>query len=317
MKKIMIAAAVAAMIGSASASYTYDFSASLKTTKGSNSGATTYKVNLGANAASRAAGTWWYDAPQIDKSTGDITWEVVSTNATTLAEEVTTNVLKGVVVPHKTYGYTLKFGKDVSDALKESLAKEVFGFDGLDTNYNIKDIKNRWCTTFSYKVSGCYRVAGSVKMTGKLEIDNCCDDADFDAYNFMVGSTPIDPVTLNIGFLYRFGGITWDKAKKVEFTGVLGDVTFDGTAVDTFALAGQGTWSDSLKDVDNDVDSGISTASGNIVGVLVSPSCYFCCGPAPVAIAFECDTYLYEEVSDKTAAFGTFTMKFNKRDSDF
>ena len=61
MKKLMIAAAVAAIAGVASATYVYDFNATLKTTKARN-GKVTTTINLGADATGTV---FWYQDDSV------------------------------------------------------------------------------------------------------------------------------------------------------------------------------------------------------------------------------------------------------------
>ena len=264
----MIAAAAAAMIGGAYAEG-YDFTASVKTTKGKyGSQKTTYTVNLGLDDQ----GVYWWDGLNYADE-----------------KEAKADI------------------KAMTNDEKADFAWNVVNFDGVATDYNNKEYyKNRWvwCYTFKFTETDedCYRVAGSAKLKGVIKAD-CCGLWEFAEYDF--GKTVLDndvdgTSEIANGLLYRFGGVSLDKANKVEVAGTLGDVAFDGLTIGTFAFAGQGAF-----DVKNDY---IKNVSGNIVGVLDNPDCESC---------FECandDTpNSYLDDPNGTAAFGTFSIKYNKK----
>jgi hypothetical protein len=114
--------------------------------------------------------------------------------------------------------------------------------------------------------------------------------------------------------LYRFGGITLAKATKVEFCG---EVDTWGE-VNGFALAGQGTWSDKLFTYDGEAVAGVKSINGYMVGMLEDAECEVCCGADPFAKVFPCDAESDDEAFEAadepgTAAFGSFSMKFDKK----
>ena len=271
MKKIMIAAAAAAMISGAFAEG-YDFTASVKTTKGKY-GKITYTVNVGQDEN----GVYWWD---------DQGW---------LDEKTAKNDVK-----------------KMTNEEKALFAVNDLGFDGANTKYYVKEYykgKWRWCYTFKYYGEECYRVKGSAKLKGIVVMDGCCADWEFFDYDF--GWTFLnDDTVFTHPLLYRIGNASGDKANVVEATGTIGDVSYDGTVIGTFAYAGQGAF-----DVKNDR---ISNLSGNIVGVLENPDCESCCDYDTDAIVFECededDTITSILVlPNGTAAFGTFSLKYNKK----
>ena len=275
MKKLMIVAAVATMAGALVAADGYDFTASVKTTKGkAGSQKTTYTVNLGHDGTQ-----YWWDAMGFtDANAG------------------------------KRYINSLKNDEKADYAWNE------LGFDGVNTDWPLKEVykgKERWCTTFKFSETAydCYRVAGSQKLKGVVTIDACCNGTweFFSAEGYLADSLAQGGVEdeISTALLYRFGGITPTKATKVEYVGSIGNFGDIGS----FALAGQGAW-----DTKNDI---IKNISGNIVGVLQNSDCEYCCDYNVPAIVFECSTddeliSVYQDTPDGTAAFGTFSLKYNK-----
>ena len=290
MKKLMIVAAVATMAGALVAADGYDFTASVKTTTGK-AGAqkTTYTVNCGLDDN----GVYWWDALGF------------------ASDAEAKQALKGM-----------------NNEEKADFAWNYLGFDGKDTAFpNQEWYRNRWrwCYTFRFTEnnSDCYRVACSRKIKGIVYIDGCCDDSGSPVvWEYVAGDDIVfaDADTdwdgyITPGVLYRFGGVSLDKANKIEMAGVAGTTAFDGNQADagnfnTFALAGQGAY-----DVKNDY---IKNISGNIVGVLENPDCESCCDYNKDACFFACDGLHSEKDytitgNEGTAAFGTWSIKYNKR----
>ena len=282
MKKLMIAVAAAAMIGGAYAEAFYDFTASVKTTKGKyGSQKTSYTVNVGLDDS----GTYWWDALGFDNEKE-----------------------------------AKAFVRALSNDEKAAYAVNVLGFDGVDTDYPNKEYfrgKWVWCYTFKFwnVNEDCYRVPGTAKLKGIVQMDGCCDTWEFISYDF--GTTILDDDVdgvseINKPLLYRFNGVTVAKAGKVEVTGTFGDggAGYVGDTIGTFAYAGQG-----------DFERGglvIKSISGNLVGVLENPDCESCCDYNDPAIVFECvdaDDLITDEqvLPNGTAAFGTFSLKLNKK----
>jgi hypothetical protein len=327
MKKLMVVAAIAAMIGEVKAvDYYYDFTATLTTTTGKegNEIKTTHYVGLGKDNASN---TWWYDDPQFVE-TADGKFKTADIGGKTV------NALKK---GNKQYPWKINTSVIKTDEAKEELAlmlgyvpfapvkKDKRGVTG-DTDYNDqKEYKGKlvWCETFSFKTiedAECYRVKGSKKISATIEIDDLCDDgtiieANGDDYDF------------TLQFLNFFGSQEVGKANSVEalFTFDSDDSGYgnldnaDGTNFG-FALAGQGTWKEKLfshKENGANVDYwGVDSISGNIVGYLAAPDCEACCADESKALAFECDEDPNDRVENwdlPTAAYGTWTMKFNKK----
>ena len=275
MKKLMIVAAAAAMVGGAFAEG-YDFTASVKTTKGKyGSQKTTYTVNLGVDAS----GTYWWDGLGYANE-----------------KEAKADV------------------KKMTNDEKADFAYNALNFDGVDTDYPFKEYyrgKWVWCYTFKFFETdeNCYRVPGSAKLKGVVWMDGCCDTWEFLTYDF--GTTIIDDDTVfTHDLLYRINGVSVGKANKVEASGTIGAASYDAQTIGTFAYAGQGDY-----DVKNDY---IKSISGNIVGILENPDCESCCDYDTEAVVFECeddtDTITsYLDTPNGTAAFGTFSLKYNKK----
>lgn len=327
MKKLMIAAAAAAMIGGVQAfditdnvleadpgDFVYDFSATLTTTTGKEgkSWKETYTVNLGKDSA----GKWWYN-DDIFTVSADGKFKSAKIGGVTFEK-----VLKA---GSKQYPWKLNTSVVKTDELKEALALEL-GFDGTDTDYDVQQQykgKLVWCETFKFKYEypgECYRVKGTQKVKATVFIDDMCADGGIvedngDAYEF------------TLQFLNFFGNQDVTKANSIEalYTYDSDDSGYgnldaaDGTNFG-FALAGQGTWKAKLFTVKDSGLTwefpGIDSISGNIVGYLPAPDCEACCANAAPALAFECDQDPEDRVwayDLPTAAFGTWSMKFNKK----
>ena len=299
MKKLIIAAAVAVVAGGAFALDGYDFTATLKTTKGK-SGKDTVTINLGADASGQV---FWYQEPTL------ASWFANP-------EYATTKTVGGFTVP------TLKKDKVASDA---DLQKKI---KAAAATYKFKSA-GKWCETYKFTDENCYRVAGSAKIAVDLYTSNCCaivtagkvliTNTFETVYGVNEGGIYIDETTtesIGPGFINRFGSLVYTKATKVEmFGGVKALPTTDNRVFIAGALAGQGTYS---KDR-------VSSVSGNIVGYMMPTLCPSCCTKPFTAIAFLCDdptphggyplgekpqgSDYAEELP--TAAFGTFRLKYN------
>lgn len=306
MKKLMIAAAAAAMIcGVEAVPLAYDFSATLKTTTGKAAGksSSSYTVNLGMDDS----GTFWYEDKNIDAyqdaKNSRIWWGNVGVISNAVKYTTKNNKLIGslntsVVKTDDVKAYVADFFSDNWDFVAEG-----------KTRYNKKSA-GKWCQTFKFKLDdeACYRTSGSKKIKGRYVADECCDLAfiaeDEDAAE--LGD-------LNFVFINRFGGITAEKATKVEAFASLGDDIADGTSANQFSLAGQGTWNDKLIKIDDEYVAGVSAISGSIVGELDAPTCEYCCQRPEDARVFECDGTFDPTYSLLTAAYGTWDLKFNSK----
>ena len=278
MKKLMIAAAVAAMGVVTFADTAYTFTASLKTTKGK-SGKETVTYNLGKCANGEqpewADGEFWYNTPEFAEAYD----------------------------AKPSYFSTKTIGKKVVPVLT-SAAKKDLGF--LFNTLKIADLAlyfgeksaGKYCDTVKVTGSGCYRVAGTKKITDIVVGDLCCS------------SLAGDTVNVTATFSHLFGGLTSAKATKAELYAEVGD---DETGFDGYA-AGQGKVGKILDNDGTDIVTvyGISSISGNIVGQMNPTKCTYCCTPDEDAIAFECGA-LDGDYTLNTAAYGTFSLKYNAK----
>lgn len=274
MKKLMIVAAIAAVAGGVFADTAYTFSATLKTTKGK-SGKTTATYYLGENAD----GAFWYD---------DTAVVALTNNAANAA-----------------YFTTKKIGRKTVLALS-SAAKKDNGWLSqniapLAATYNEKSA-GKWCETFKVTEEGCYRVAGTEKIKDVLVGDLCCE-----ALTGIDSGLELD-ATAGLESVQRFGGLKYAAAKKAEIF-----ATVASDEVELY-LAGQGSIGKVLSTDDLTAPvEGVTSLSGNIVGVIPAPECEYCCSAAQPAIAFACGGDEAGSTELKTAAYGTFSIKYNAK----
>lgn len=297
----MIVAAVATMAGALVAADGYDFTASVKTTKGkSGKQKTTYTVNLGQSTE------YWEDPEYV----GEYWWQMLRDNTNFVGvvdEKSAKKYVKGLSNDEKA-----DFARDVMGYLENETRTVVYG--GKEYKFNKSDydfpevykFKPQWCYTFKYTVTdeNCYRVAGSRKLRGIVKMDDCCSGWEFIDWDF-----DLEDINIVNTLEYRFNGVLLPKSTKVEVAGTMGAASFDGGTIGTWAFAGQGAY-----DVKADR---IKNISGNIVGVLDNPDCEYCCDDDTTAIVYECGTdddekWEFNDAPDGTAAFGTFSLKYNK-----
>lgn len=272
MKKLMIAAALAAMVGGAYADTAYTFNASLKTTVGK-SGKVTTTYNLGEDVG----GVFWY----ADSA--------VTNLMATMPSYFTTKRVGGRTIPA------------LSNLAKRDNAWLVANIAPLAATYNKKSA-GKWCETLKVTDEGCYRVAGTKKFKAVVQgADFCCSELTTIADGG-------DALSITSELAQRFGGLTYEKAKKAEFVGT---VTGDGID-DGLYIAGQGSIGKVLDSSDMSQKDGIASISGNVVGILVAPECEYCCSDNQAAVAFRCDDNP-GDVNLTTAAFGTFSLKYNAK----
>ncbi len=312
MKKLMIAAAAAAMIGGAyAAEYVYDVSASLKTTVGAQGKGATLKYNLGKSATDY----FWYEDSIFTDST-NLTWDV----------DGNTTVFPGVLAKENGKSQKMIF-TDAFYKIDAKIQAEVLAYLGTTSSkddysalYGLKSAK-KWCATVKVVIPGtCYRKAGSYKFSGYGVTDDCCENADGTDFGLeiYVGNSKVGPVyklgEMETVLFNLFGSDVAEKATKIEYAATYGDVSSYGDE-DIFAVAGQGSWGKIGTDSYKDAVYGVSSISGNIVGALEAPTCENCCEDDTDAVAFFCDGG--DATDEPTAAYGTFTIKFNKKFSTF
>lgn len=249
----------------------YTFNASLKTTVGK-SGKVTTTYNLGEDAQ----GVFWY------------------------ADQTVTNLMTNM----PTYFTTKRVGGRTIPALS-NLAKRdnawlVANIAPLAATYNKKSA-GKWCETLKVTDEGCYRVAGTKKFKAVVSgSDFCCSE-------LTTLADGGDALSITSGLAQRFGGLTYEKAKKAE---LVGNVTGEG--IEELYIAGQGSIGKVLDSNDMSQNDGITSISGNAVGILVAPECEYCCSDNQAAVAFLCSDNP-GDVNLPTAAFGTFSLKYNAK----
>ena len=288
MKKLMLFAAVTAIAGGAfAAEYVYDFTATLKTTKG-RTGKETSTINLGADASGTK---FWYEDDSV-KPYLDADHDVGG----------------GVKVPTISEA-TMKNNTNAQNAVKALWENGHGKFSNKSAG--------KWCASWKIKTEDCYRVAGSVKLTDTFSQIDCCAGSGYSLSNEVTGSTiAYQQTAANIGdpLFQRFGGLTLAKAKKVELYASVDLMAKPATnTVDVFSgwLAGQGTVA-----TKNNADY-VSAISGNIVGTLPAPTCPNCCMAPTPAIAFDCANLDVGAQLPYTAGYGSFRLKINNQKSTF
>lgn len=299
----MIAAAAAAMVSGVFAVPTYDFSANVKTTSArTGMQISRYQVYLGEDSLS---GLYWYDVMTKLDGTPFADWNdakmyVMRLSMADKADYAAYVLMMGGVMT----GNTITWGEQT-----------------------IYQRRRQWCGQFMFteRDDDCYRVAGSLRLSGDVTIDGCCtgvweftDESYVNALEegWLLNTQEITPL-----LLVRFGGLTPGMARSVEFAGDIGQYSFyqqGGFGYGVWALAGQGQW-----DVNNDR---ISSINGDIVGIIAPPECDVCCGQSGAAICFICDPVALDDYLDyeidpdydivpDTAAFGTWSLRYNARKS--
>lgn len=292
MKKLMIAAVAAALVGGAYADAAYDFVATLKTTKAKPGTVqyTTYNLGMDAN------GDFWYEDEKIPFLSFD-------------EDNITFKTIGGTpnVPCLKTVNGKLA-DENIADILKviELSKKYVFQSAG------------RWCCTVKLpSLALCYRVVGTRKIQEIFYVDECCTDGANPGPSTLIAK---DLLGNNIGaikpdLLQLFGAQSYEKANKGEIYASVKfkkgyDWSFDGW------LAGQGSFG-KIVDSDGTVGAGPTTINGNIVGTMDAPECEYCCADPEKSVAFDCKNGATPAELDKTAGFGSFRLKFNRSKSNF
>ena len=303
MKKLMIAAAAAALVGGAFAADTaYTFTASVKTTVGK-AGKTTSTYNLGKSID----GKFWYEDATVYTA-------AVEDDPDTDPDESAD--ASGLIVDYPDYFATKTINGSTIPCLSAK-AKADYNWLAdnivpLATTYAYKSA-NKWCETFKVVLTGCYRVAGTKKFSAIVKGDACCETL-----------TALDDEDTSVsvdfsGLTQRFGGLTYQTAKKVEVLGTI--AADDSNRVDgkgrtiSGDLAGQGSVGKVLVvegvDIDTE-DLGVTSISGYLVGELNAPVCVNCCDANTPADAFTCeDETPYDNLA--TAGYGTFSLKYNAK----
>lgn len=332
MKKLMIAAVAAAVVGEVFAAG-YNFSATLKTTQGRKGTDAITQWNLGKRGS-----TFWYQ----DSRYADI----IATNAAFGATKqidgvwvptIAKTMTKDGTVPNQNGAYLLNVGNSTNYAFAVKMIKEL---GDPVTGYNQRSA-GRWCETVKVvDPAACYRVAGTKKINqdfrATIDYTDCCNDFAtawtvaaqaftngvtrgqlvgpstpatsilFDnglmslAYSTNQVATPLSAVTT---VYQRFGAQASDRANRLEiYAGIPYAYTDDGYLFAGW-IAGQGTALAA-----NSMEA--NTISGNIVGVIQAPTCENCCTDPTPSWAFDCANRTTSAQLPYSAAYGTFRMRY-------
>lgn len=293
MKKLMIVAAALAVAGIAEAvqgdDQMYQATFNLKTTVGKSGTAT---INLGKNAA----GAFYYEDGEL------ATW-LDNTKAPN-------EMIKDTDEAKKFFSYKTVKGSTVPAPTADGLANAGLKNKllALANTYNQKSA-GVYCFTFKDEL--CYRVAGTIKVSGWFVDTECL-------INVAAG-----------GIVDAFGAATLEKSNKVEvyspdvsaFIPVMGKTASFNDFVDVLdnlkanrtitalAVAGHGTYGKVWDDVEGKASlPGVTAVSGYAVGTATQGKCVSCCAPATEVTAFNCCNY---GADVDTVVFGTFTVKYN------
>jgi len=326
MKKLMIAAAAAAMVGGAYAwTATYDFVANLKTTAGAK-GYVTYtagSAQLGNNGT-----TMWYNDTTADvDGLGQSLQNLVINQGIAGSCNWASDALKRKYANLEWYkAYSV--GGSAYPSLRITSANAVITTEEAKLLKNLekaygKDQYGYYCGTFEWVIENpgkCWRTAGADSIVKTVYVKNsCCTFMGFKGFDFAGGTRAINmggAVGYDVGtytdgrqynpFMNRFGAQTSADAIYTEaFAEVFPIETELGYTFKGF-LAGQGSYYKVAYSGDNAAGQRIPVQiSGMIVGYTEAPVCPDCCIlPLDDAIAFDCSGVLSGAFS--TAAFGTF-----------
>lgn len=298
MKKLMIAAAAAAMVGGVQAAVAqYDFVANLRTTAG-RAGVAQYTYEA-ANLGTDGQIMWYNDGALLRHVNTQVTpWAWNTPADYPNLEWATKKTLGGATIP--TLG--------VSNPQKLLTAKEAKLIKDLATKYN-RQSYGMWCAQLAWYTvtpAQCFRVLGSDSIVETVTLNDqfCCAAGTMQFVN--EDQTAFITFEKVNGFVFnRFGAQTADQANLVEIcAGVAGFRTKISDLVFTGVLAGQGTQA---------IFNGANfprAIQGMIVGQTAAPVCPDCCVlPLPRAIAFECLASATANDTLNTAAYGTFYLQ--------
>lgn len=326
MKKLMLAAAAAAMIGGlqaapAASDVKYNFVAVLRTTGAATGFATptapqTIRLALNRNTTTFNPADWWYNDPAIVPATSTLPQSRAAAVATAGANLYVDNaVVGGKTVRHL---YLLN-AADVKGA-DRILLNYLNGRYNRPQKINGADI---YCCTLSFagvNAGQCYRIASVDRIQDTLYLNSCCTAGTF-FKDDSATTAPLYPAVITYGggadanlarlpawFIQGFGGQTPAAAVNNEIFATVETTTVNGRWFNGY-IAGQGTWIAVAPTVRYP-----QMISGNIVGVEEAPQCVTCCdGPEP-AVAFTCAETSTStgagSVALNTAAFGTFYITY-------
>jgi len=322
MKKLMIAAAAAAMIVSAEAvadrSAEYQFVANLQTT-GYHVGQEVYTagcVQMGMNAQRK----FWYDDDSLKNvwSAGSyLAFEYKGAKYTSKTIKCTTKISAGnKVVPYLEIVSTTINGQ----ALPIITETEAAYLNSLKEKYPLPSY-NVWClelSWYTYDAGQCFRVNGSEAIVETLYLAKDCCNENTQAFKGSNGAfVQWGPgKEVNRGLLNWYGAQDEANAMNLEFYGKFQGWTYskDDSRRVVGWLAGQGYRS-------AEINGFPALISGTIVGTMPAPYCPDCCTEVlDAAIAWDiCGNGIPNDIEGRnqpyTAAFGTFYVKFVKFNS--
>jgi len=314
MKKLMIAAAVAAMIGGVNAATaTYQFVANLQTTVGQ-AGFDTWTsggVNLGVSDAN----TMWYDDANINGTTYGTAFKYKTLTATHLIWKegssyagekyptlyIVTTKVNGVDTP--------LLDENEKDALEELAATYKWPSYG------------KWCCQLQWwiKTPGtCFRVVGSEAIVDTLTFNTaiCCVNYTGNGgyKKFYSANGFIDWDNGDNRLFKRFGAQAEGDAHQLEIFASIENYTYNAHEWFGGWLAGQGYEQYlPIEGAQNLFATVPVLLSGTIVGVKEGPRCPDCCvRPLPQAIAWN---YCGERGFGGygyTAAYGSWYLQLTK-----
>ena len=350
----MIAAVAAAMISGAYADMVFDFTANVTTTKAKDGSATTQKMQVGRDAAKNfwwQTGPFTLNAdPNWLDYNGIYFIEKVAKKDSKGVFQMQMNKFKTNEEKAALAQDLNNYGPfDEPDEYKGK-AKWCFSFtykvDGTCIRTKGSETIKSW---FDDGGLGCCSAGPIVAQGGKMLVLN---EGKWDSKTktYTPGIWLLGDMT--IATLYRFGAVLGTKCSSIEAVGWIGDAgvgedsTGDATyyatgTIPNFAFAGQGTWGKNTAADKTSDDNAIQKLSGNIVGIWYESECEICCGADTSSLAWACDlsqhnidTFVDPEFAIAgddsfmgltdlkeglfqwgTAAFGTFTLTFNKNAS--
>lgn len=343
----MIAAAAAAMISGVYANTVFDFTAKVTTTKAKQGGDTTQKMDVGQDAG----GNWWYETGPFTLNATDpkyLDYTGTLGPIEKVAVKDKTGVFKIQLNKFKTNEEKAALAEDLNNYgpfdvpdIYKGKPKYCFSFTykvgGTCIRQKGSETIKSW---FDDAGVGC--CAAAITPTAPLVLTEGVWDSKNKIYTS--GTWLLGDMTIYT--LYRFGNVLGTKCNNIEAVGWIGDAgvgVTPYTSIPNFAFAGQGTWGKNTA-ADKTFADGIQKISGNIVGIWYESECEVCCGADKSSLAWACDlsahnidtfqdsefnilgddTFMglkdaaFAGADDEwgTAAFGTFTLTFNKAASD-
>jgi hypothetical protein len=330
MKKLMILAAVAAIAGGAFADVGYNFSATLKTTKGRLGKDVITTLNLGQNALLG----FWYQDHRYAEITNILDGAWYDTKV--IQGRTIPTVAKATDSAGETYSKTGKYLWAANEADGTSSSNYIAVVKLLGELHEIYHERSAGVYCETVKVvdpAKCYRVAGSKKINQDFYEDwnyeDCCEETfagpiqlGAGAYGPAVQVMAATPVVFDNGemaiayqttqtnglslvnTLYqRFGSQADLPATSLEIYAAVPYAVTDDGYIFAGWFAGQGqVLQRGFMDA--------RTISGNIVGIITAPTCENCCADPTLSVVFDCVNDTFPETLPYSAAYGTFRFRY-------